>query len=69
MIGLVAFSKLSPVSISFTRNAVNAVAVLLMNFQRVSGTLFLLQSSDFIASPMKLHLDGFQRSAPSKAKA
>jgi hypothetical protein len=47
--------------------AVRAVADFSTNFHRVSGTLFTIQFSDFIAYPMRLPLDGSQTGAPPNA--
>ena len=44
-----------------------AVAVLSMSLQRANGTPFTHRSPCFIAYPMKLHLDGFPRSAPANS--
>jgi len=62
IIGSAAALKLFPASRSFIRFAVTAVAVLSRSLQRASCSLLTLRFSCFIASPMKLHRDGFPRS-------
>jgi len=62
-IGLVTLLKLCPIRGLFIGFAVRAVADFSTNFHRVSGTLFTIQFSDFIAYPMRLRLDGSPTSA------
>jgi hypothetical protein len=62
-IGLVAVRKVYTISGLFIPFAVRAVADFSTNFHQVSGTPFTIQFSDFIASPMRLRVDGFPKSA------
>jgi len=66
-IGLVGVLKLCLISGLFIGFAVRAVADFSTNFHRVSGTLFTIQFSDFIAYPMRLRLDGSPTSVPPNA--
>jgi hypothetical protein len=64
-IGLIAIQKVCPISGLFIPFAVRAVADFSTNSHQVSGTPFTIQFSDFIASPIRLRVDGF----PSVARA
>jgi hypothetical protein len=61
--GLVAIRKVYPINGLFIPFAVRVVAHFSTNSHQASGTPFTIQFSDFIASPMRLRVDGFPKSA------